>query len=81
MGFSFPLPSGPGRSDRDPALLSCRVVTEATPSPVFGLFYEAAGDGVAVYVFELLDALVFCVDIEVVIALLPETVAVALQFF
>jgi hypothetical protein len=47
-------------------------VKEAGPAPSTGLDHEAADDGIAVHVAQLFDALVFVMDVEVVIASLPE---------
>jgi hypothetical protein len=57
------------------------VVVEAAPAVVFGAGDEAAGDGVAVDVADLLYKFGGGEDVEVVIAGLPEVVAVAFEEF
>lgn len=47
-------------------------MVEAAPAIVFGLEDEAAGDRIAVDVADLFDAFFFGVDVEVVVAALPE---------
>ena len=60
---------------------SIEPMPEAAPWPVFGFLNEAALDWVAVDVAELLDELGLCQDIEVVVAALPELLAVAFETF
>ena len=65
--------------DFDSAMMVREVVVIAAPRPVFGFCREATHDWVAVHVPELLCALGFGEDIEVVVAGLPELLAVAFQ--
>lgn len=58
--------------DFDSSELSEGIVAEARPRPIFRFLYEAACDRVAVQVAQLLDLLLFAVDIEIVISDLPE---------
>ena len=68
MGFDF-----------DSARVAGEPVAVAAPRPVFGAGDEAAFDGVAVDVAELLDKLPLRENVEVVVASLPELWAVALE--
>src|SRR4051812_25794343 len=65
------------RFDLDGADLSERVVAEAAPSPILRPTDEPAPHGVAMEVVQLLPELGFGVDIEVVIARLPEVLPAA----
>ena len=67
--------------DLDSADFSGGPVVEAAPGPVFEFFDEAARDGIAVDVLELLDELGMGEDVEVVVTGLPESGAGALQEF
>ena len=51
----------------------------AAPGPVFGVLYEAASDGIAVDVAELLDDLGLGEHVEVVVAGLPELWTIAFE--
>jgi hypothetical protein len=53
------------------------VVVEAAPAVVFGFGDEASGDGVAVDVLDLFDEFPGGEGVEVVVAILPEPLAVA----
>ena len=68
MGFDF-----------DSAGFAGGPVAEAAPWVVLGLFAEAADFGVTVHIAELFDALVFGEDVEVVVAALPELIALAFE--
>ena len=57
------------------------IVAEAAPWPVFGVFDETSVDRVAMKVAELFDVLPVGEDVEVVVAGLPEVLAVALETF
>jgi hypothetical protein len=74
-------PDGPVGFDFDGGGLAGGVVVEAAPAVVFGAGDEAAGDGVAVDVADLLYEFGGGEDVEVVIAGLPEVVAVAFEEF
>jgi hypothetical protein len=69
------------RFDFDRAGFAGLPVEEAAPTPVFGLFDEAAFDGVAVDVLEFLDEFGLSKDVEVVVAGLPEFGAGTFQEF
>lgn len=45
---------------------------EAAPGPVFGAFDKACFDWIAVHVAEFFDSLGFRVDVEVIVARLPD---------
>jgi hypothetical protein len=55
------------------------VMPIAAPRPVFRFCDKAADDRIAVHVAELLGALGFGEDVEIVVADLPELLAVALE--
>lgn len=57
-----------------------RVAAVAAPGPVFWLFDEATVDGVAVDVFQFLDALLGSANVEVVVTGLPEASVGCLEF-
>ncbi len=54
---------------------------EAAPWPVFGALNETALDGIAVNITEFLDEFGMGQDVEVVVAALPELLAVAFEPF
>lgn len=54
---------------------------EAAPCPVFGALNEAALDWIAVNVAELFDELGMGQDVEVIVAALPELLAVTFEAF
>jgi hypothetical protein len=60
------------------AFATSRVVAEAAPLPIFGGCYQAAFDWIPMHVPQLFDALATCVDIEVIVARLPERAFVPL---
>ena len=70
---------GPVGFDLHSACLSCRVVAEAAPRPLVRLGDEPARHRVAMHVVELLDALGLGVNIEVIVAALPEGPRAALH--
>ena len=63
---------GPMGFDFDQAFDSGGVVAEARPLPIFGLRDQTAPDGIAMHIAELLGVLGFGVDVEVIVAALPE---------
>ena len=63
----------------DAALFAGEPMAVAAPWPVFRVFDEASFDGVAVDVAELFDELGLGEDVEVVVAGLPELLAVAFE--
>ncbi len=67
--------------DCDRALGAGGVVVSAAPGVVFGFGDEASFDWIAVEVAEFLEAFGFGVDVEVVVADLPELVACAEEEF
>ena len=62
----------PLRFNLDHSNLTVRIVAEARPWPVFGPGDQAARNRIAVHVAQLLDALLFAPDIEIIVAALPE---------
>lgn len=78
---SLGLPGGPVGVDVYCALGAGGVVAGAAPGVVFGFRDEGSEDRVAVDVPELFEALLLGVDVEVVVAGLPELVAVPLRSF
>ena len=60
------------RFNLDPSNPTVLIVAEARPWPVFGLGDQAACNRIAVHAAQLLDALVFAPDIEIIVAALPE---------
>lgn len=69
----------PVRLNFDYPCFSRRVVTEAGPSPLFGLRYQTPLHRIAVHISQLLDALTFRKNIEIVIAGLPERILAPLH--
>ncbi len=67
------------RFDFDYASFAGLPVAEAAPWPVFGLCHQAAGYRVAVHVTEFFSELPLGEDVEVVVAGLPEVLAVAFE--
>jgi hypothetical protein len=67
--------------DLDSADFSGGPVVEAAPGPIFGPLDEAALDGIAVDVLELLDELGMGEDVEVVVTGLPELEASPFEEF
>lgn len=55
-------------------------MAETAPCPFFRCGDEAPRDWIPVHVFQLLNAFAFGIDVEVVVALLPEVVVVAFEF-
>jgi hypothetical protein len=72
---------GPFGFDLYVAGIAGEIVAEAAPWPVFGVFDEASVDRVTVKVAELFDVLPVSEDVEVIVAGLPEVLAVALETF
>ncbi len=70
MGFDF-----------DDSAFTCEPVAVAAPWPVFGFIDEAALDGIAVDVAKFLGELPLREDVEIVVALFPEMLAVASESF
>jgi hypothetical protein len=64
--------SGPFRLDFDRASFSGGIVVEAAPVIVFGARHKAPHDRVTVDVANLFDPFLLGVDVEVVVASLPE---------
>lgn len=71
-GSAFASPGGPLGLDFNLAFAAGRVLAEAAPLPIFRTRYEAAFDWITMHVPQLLDALATCVDLEVIVARLPE---------
>src|SRR6185437_7373404 len=67
--------------DFDLSGLACEPVAIAAPWPVFGIFDESAGDGIAVNVAKLLDEFGLGEDVEVVVIELPEAGPFAFELF
>lgn len=65
--------------DLDAALFAGEVMAVARPWPVFRSFDETSVDWVAVDVFQLLGVLLMGEDVEVVVADLPELLAVTFE--
>jgi hypothetical protein len=79
-GYSpFAAVPSPFGFDFDSARLSGEIVAEAAPWPVLGLFDEIALDRVAMDIAQFFDMLFVREDVEVVVADLPELLAVPFE--
>jgi hypothetical protein len=67
------------RFNLDSSTLPGEVVPKAAPRPVLRLLDQPTYNGIAVHVSKLFDALVAGMHVEVVVARLPELLALALQ--
>jgi uncharacterized protein YecE (DUF72 family) len=70
-------PSRPLGFDLDPTDVSCRVMKEATPFPLFRVFNQSTLHWIPMNVAQLFDPFLRRVNIKVVIAFLPEVFAVS----
>ncbi len=59
---------------------ACKPVDIATPGPVFGVCYEAVGNWVAVGVSQFFYEFFLGDDVAVVVAALPELLAITFEF-